>query len=367
MRPNYRVIDADGHVDEKHVNWQERVPERYRREAPCWVTYPDGRTHMTVEGKLWPSRRDFYGQLGKGPEPRKPAHMWGWDRVEGMQDPHKRIPDMDLEGIDIAVLFGTFVGLGAIAAIEDPGLAVAVAIAYNNWLAEYCQPYPDRLKGIALLPWQDPHAARKEMRRCVEKLGMVGVQALTNFGGKLLHKEQFDPLWEEAQGLGTPVCVHIISTNSTGIDRFDRYVFKHAFYALDSMLAVSSFTAGGILERYPRLKVAFMEAGAGWAPWIVDRLHEHYELLPQQMPWQTRDPGEWIRGDNCYFAVEPEESTIPYVAQTIGEDRLVYASDYCHWDCTCPDSVKLLYERTDLSDGLKRKILSENAAHLFNL
>ena len=85
------------------------------------------------------------------------------------------------------------------------------------------------------------------------------------------------------------------------------------------------------------------------------------------MPWQTRDPGEWIRSENCYFAVEPEESTIPYVAQTIGEDRLVYAPDYCQWDCACPDSVKLLYERQDLSDGLKRKILGENAARLFNL
>jgi predicted TIM-barrel fold metal-dependent hydrolase len=365
-RPNYRVIDADGHVDEKAVNWAELVPERYRRDAPCWVTFPDGRKHLVVEGKLWPSRRDFYGQLGMWPEPRKPQHMWGWDR-EGMQDPHKRIPDMDLEGIDVAVLFGTFVGLGAASCIEDPGLALAVCIAYNNWLDNYCKPYPDRLKGIALIPMQDPHTARTEMRRAVEKLGMVGVQVLTNFGGRLLHEPQFDPIWEEAQGLGVPICVHIISTNSAGIDRFDRYVFKHAFYPLDSMLAAASFVSGGILERYPKLKVAFMEAGVGWVPWLMDRLHEHYELLPQQMPWQQRDPEEWIKSENCFFAVEPEERTIPFVAQMIGEERLIYASDYSHWDCLCPDSVKLLNERTDLSEGLKRKIFGENAARLFNV
>ena len=102
---------------------------------------------------MWPSRRDFYGRLGMWPEPKKPDHQWGWDRV-GMQDPHKRIPDMDLEGIDIAVLFGTFIGLGAAASIEDPGLGMAVSVAYNNWLAEYCKPYADRLKGTR----HDSHA-----------------------------------------------------------------------------------------------------------------------------------------------------------------------------------------------------------------
>ena len=75
MRPSYRVIDADGHVDEKAVNWTELVPERYRRDAPTWVTYPDGRKHLMVEGKPWPSRRDFYGRLDMWPEPRKPKHM----------------------------------------------------------------------------------------------------------------------------------------------------------------------------------------------------------------------------------------------------------------------------------------------------
>ena len=71
--------------------------------------------------------------------------------------------------------------------------------------------------------------------------------------------------------------MHISSQpNSAGVDRFDRYVFKHAFYSLDTMLAVASFASGGILERFPKLKVAFMEAGAGWVPWMMDRLHEHY-------------------------------------------------------------------------------------------
>ena len=85
------------------------------------------------------------------------------------------------------------------------------------------------------------------------------------------------------------------------------------------------------------------------------------------MPWQTRSPEDWIKSDNCYFAVEPDERTIPFVAQLIGEERLLYASDYSHWDCMCPDSVKTLSERDDLSDRLKRNILGANAARLFGL
>jgi hypothetical protein len=133
------------------------------------------------------------------------------------------------------------------------------------------------------------------------------------------------------------------------------------------MLAAASFVSGGILERFPKLKVAFMEAGAGWVPWLMDRLHEHYELLPQQTPWQTRDPIDWMKSENCFYAVEPEELTISFVAQMIGEENLIYASDYSHWDCICPDSVKVLQERTDISDRLKKKIFNENAARLFNL
>jgi hypothetical protein len=110
-----------------------------------------------------------------------------------------------------------------------------------------------------------------------------------------------------------------------------------------------------------------MEAGVGWVPWVVDRLHEHYELLPHMLPWQTRDPRDWIKSDNVYFSVEPEESTIAYVARTIGEERLMYASDYSHWDCQCPESVKLLNEHKDLGEGLKRKLFGENAARLFGI
>ncbi len=365
LRP-YRVIDADGHVIERSVDWAARLPAGLRKDAPGWVRLPNGEEHFIVERKTWPTRRDFYGALGLWPEPHKPAHCWSWER-EGQWDPLRRLPDMDEEGIDVAVLFGTFIGLGAASSVESPELACAIAAAYNDWLAGYCRVCPERLKGIAVLPLQDPPAAQGELRRAVRELGMVGFVAFPNLHRRLLSDERFDPVWEEAQALGVPACVHIVSTNASGVDRFDRYVFKHAFYSLDLMIAVASFVAGGVLERFPRLRVAFLEGGAGWVPWVMDRLHEHWELLPQQLPWQKRDPLEVMRSEQCYYSVEPEESTIPWVAQAVGAERLVYASDYSHWDCICPDSVKAITGRDDLSEEVKRKLLGENAARLFRL
>jgi uncharacterized protein len=365
------VIDTDGHVMEHRVDWAARLPARFRKEAPCWATLPDGDWVYIVERKVWPTRTEYYGHgglgehpggLGKPLQPHKPPHQWT-DR-EGMWDPAKRLEDMDFEGIDIAVLLGTFVSQGT-ASIEDPELAAAVAEAYNDWLAEYCAHAPDRLKGLALMPLQDPKAARRELRRAVRERGMIGAYVFPHIHGHLLHEPQFDEIWEEAQALDVPVCIHFNVSKAPGTERFDRFVFKHAYAPFAVMMAVGSFVAGGILERFPTLRVAFLEGGVGWVPWLMDRLHEHWELLPQQLPWQKRDPREVMRSQQCYYAVEVDETTIPYVAGVLGEERLLYSSDYAHWDCVCPDSVKTIVERGDLSDRVKRRLLGENAVELF--
>lgn len=101
--------------------------------------------------------------------------------------------------------------------------------------------------------------------------------------------------------------------------------------------------------------------------YLAERLHEHYELFPDQLPAGTRDPAEHLASDRCFYTFEPEEAMVPIVAGIIGEGRLMYASDYAHFDCMCPDSVQTVAGREDLSPDLKRKLLGANAATLFNL
>ena len=273
---------------------------------------------------------------------------------------------MDTEGIDVAFLFGTTIR-AIEPMIEDPGLAVALCRSFNNWLADYCRSYPERLKGVALLPLQAPEEAAKELRRAVRDLGFRAGMLPPQVHGKALDREFFSPIYEEAQSLDVPICVHVNGINAPGFDLIEAAPLRNAYVFMGVMLAVGCFVLGGPLDRFPQLRVAFMEAGCGWAPFLMDRLQGYRQLLPGQLPWKRFDPVELMQSERCFFSVDPEESMIPHVAAKLGEGRLLYASDYAHSDSICPDSVKAIRQREDLSDGLKRKILSENAARLFKL
>ncbi|HWO41653.1 MAG TPA: amidohydrolase family protein, partial [Candidatus Eisenbacteria bacterium] len=288
----------------------------------------------------------------------------------GMTDPRQRLKDMDLEGIDTAVLFGTTPFL-SLPFVEDKDLACAVARVYNNWLAEYCKADPRRLKGVALTAIQDPVEAVKELRRAVEELRFVAVAAPTTSASKKnLDDPDLLPFFAEAERLNVPVCIHVGAGDGlpAGTDRFDHPFYNHAIaHPFEQMIAVLCIVVGGILERFPRLRVAFLEAGAGWVPYWMERLDEHYEYLRPTVPCLTKPPSEYMRGGQLYYAFEMEEKTLPYVAEFVGADRLIFATDYNHSDSKFPHTVKEVLERKDLSESLKAKLMGENAARLYNL
>jgi predicted TIM-barrel fold metal-dependent hydrolase len=133
------------------------------------------------------------------------------------------------------------------------------------------------------------------------------------------------------------------------------------------MIAVLCVVVGGILEKFPRLKVAFMEAGAGWVPYWMERLDEHYEYLQPTVPWLPKPPSEYMRGEQLYYSFEPDERTIGFVANFVGEERLVFASDYNHSDSKFPHTVESVTRREDIPPKLMAKIMGENAARLYTL
>jgi len=359
-----RIIDADGHVQEARIPWRDLLPEPYRARAPKLVEDNRGVPFIMVEGKLCPK------PVGKGcgfvgtPRSRSPQP------TTGMSDPVQRLKDMDLEGIDTAVLFGSSPFL-SLPFIEDKDLAGAMAEVYNNWLAEYCKADSRRLKGVAVLPIQDPPQAVKEMRRSVEELGFVAVSTpVHSASGKNLDDPSLYGFFAEAERLGVPVAVHVGAGDGTaaGIERFDHPFFTHAMtHPFEQMIGVLCVVVGGVLERFPRLKVAFMEAGAGWVPYWMERLDEHYEHMQPTVPWLPRPPSEYMRGGQLFYSVEPDEKTIPYVIDFVGEETLVFASDYNHSDSKFPDTVKSMTDRTDFSPHAMERIMGANAARLYNL
>lgn len=350
----FHVIDADGHGGDL-PNWQERLPAEFQ---------PD-----------WDRRRErikshFANLIGVGVKQTKgTAKVDSLERA-GMTDPKARIEDMNLEGIDQTIMFPG--GAGEEWAGLDRGFAMALCRTLNDARAEFTRYEPARLKSVAKLPMIDPEAAVAELRRAVKELGMVGMVTPQHVRDKNLDHPSFDVVWKEAEDLGVAVCVHgggqAIDQVPIGVDRLKTRLETHAFtHPVGQMLAVMSFAVGGILHRFPKLRVAFLEANVGWLPFWLDRLDEHWELTPEQAPGIDRKPSEYILSGNCFIGCDPDERTIPYVVDACGEGVVVYASDYCHWDCAFPDTVKIIAERNDLTKSAKEAIFDHNPARLYGL
>ena len=358
-----RIIDADGHVLEKDIPWAELLDEPYRSRAPRVVTDNRGVNFIMVEGKLCPKPMGNGCGFVGAPRNRFPQP------TTGMSDPARRLQDMDLEAIDTAVLFGTSPFL-SLPFFEDKDLACAIARVYNNWLAGYCKADARRLKGVACVPIQDPPAAVKELRRSVEELGFVAVASPAHSASGNLHDPALHPFFAEAERLGVPVCIHVGAGDgpAAGIERFDHPFFTHAIaHPFEQMIAVLCVVAGGLLEKFPRLKVAFMEAGAGWVPYWMERLDEHFEYLRPTVPWLSQPPSEYMRSEQLYYSFEPDEHTLGFVAQYVGAERLIFASDYNHSDSKFPHTVESVTRREDISPQNMAKIMGENAARLYGI
>jgi predicted TIM-barrel fold metal-dependent hydrolase len=138
-------------------------------------------------------------------------------------------------------------------------------------------------------------------------------------------------------------------------------------FPLSLMIGTMDVLVGGLLDRFPTLRLAMLEGGVGWVPWWLDRLDEHFELLPNHMPRMKRPASETIAEGRILFSCEPEERHLAYAAQVLGDDKILYASDYPHWDCAFPNSARHIAERPDLPPDTRRRILGENAARFFNL
>ena len=208
MARSYRIIDADGHVLEPLDLWDQYMEPAYRERAPQLFVDTDGKERLRLEGKVLggPTGLGLVGAIGARQGEASIDISYSQGRQGGF-DPHARIPDMDLDGIDAAFLYPS-IGLFA-GAVDDPPLAAAMCRAYNRWLADYCQPYPNRLFGVAMLPMQSVELAIEEARYARKELGMRGGFLRPNpYNGRMLHHPDYEPFWAEVQDLDFAIGLH---------------------------------------------------------------------------------------------------------------------------------------------------------------
>lgn len=356
------VIDGDAHINEPMEAFERLLEEPFRARHPRIIKDTLGLTRILLEGRLYPEPR-----LRQAHAQRVEGTKLGGSRP-GAADPVARLSDLDLDGIDVQVVYGSL-GL-AISSIRDRDFAVAMSRACNEYYAEFCSAQPDRLKCMATLPVQDVAAAVEEMRRAVTELGHVGVTVPPNAEGRELDDEYFRPIFEEAARLDVPVSVHWGNGSylpAAGTERFDTHFMVHAIgHPFEQMIAMACIISGGVLDAVPGVRVAFLEAGCGWVPYWLERLHEHWERRGGEMPGE-RDPIEYVHEGRCYFAAEPDERLLPATVAMVGADHVLFSSDYPHSDSKFPESVKAVRERDDLSDQEKEKVLGANAERFYRI
>jgi predicted TIM-barrel fold metal-dependent hydrolase len=278
---------------------------------------------------------------------------------------------MDADGIDAAFLYpsiGLFSG-----AIHDPQLAAAVCRAYNRWLADYCNPYPDRLFGIAMLPMQDVDLAVAEMRFARKELGFrcVFIRPNPYHGNKMMNDPMYEPFWAAAEDLDMSVAFHegaSAGMPQVGIDRFETRGAQHIItHTLEMMLASLAVIWGGVCERHPKIRIAFMESGGGWiAPWL-DRMDRHFDDQGFNDSGLKTRPSELFQR-NCWISFEPVEGSLKVLADYIGPNKIMWATDYPHADGFFPGAPDMVRERIKgTSPETQRGVLAGGALSFYGM
>ena len=389
-REGYLILDSDLHMMEPDDLWVRYLDEPHRANPPrffgaqqqrlaensVYKSNADTIEGMEVQGLAIPahgksptaaaSRRELQRRSRAGHPHFAVARARGFD-------PASTLTAMDIEGIDVAVMYGTR-GRQILCHDDLPSdYAAALARAYNNWAADYCKADPRRLKFAAQVAMHDVSAAVQEARRCVQELGAIAVIGTPNpVNGQHLHDEACEPLWNELEDLNVPIGFHPTGTTSLKDDAGRRYVGHANFHPIahairnpvELMGAIASMTTGGVLERHPKLRCAFLEGTAGWLYWWLWRLDDQWEKFGPGCEHQLSMPPSDYFKRQCYIALDVDEEPAVDVVNKMGAEYFVVSSDYPHSDGAFPDAMKEFFGMP-LNSEQRRKILWENCARLY--
>jgi predicted TIM-barrel fold metal-dependent hydrolase len=381
----FMVFDSDMHCVEPPDLWARYIADEFKARAPrsheiafrCVLPY------FLVDGRIMPTMFKTI-PAGLTVEMIEQAMLQSpqVDIVKRKQEikykyfserdwsSRSHLDAMDEEGVDLTVVFPTS-GLLSMA-IDDlePRFAAAIASAYNDWLYDYCQADPTRLFGAAMISAHDVDNAVAEVERAVTKLGFRGVFLPPNLiAGRPWYDPYYESLWSAIEAHDVPLCFHeAIGTALPQVgDCFGTNVYlRHvACHPMEMMLGVLNMCGGGVLERHPKLRVAFLEGNAGWVPWLLDRMDDHYEMnfgiSPDVLPHK---PSTYFHRQ-CYISVETDEETVADVINRIGERSLLLSTDWPHPDSKYPRAIQTFLDKPELSDDTKRRILWDNSARLY--
>ena len=372
-KDGFLIFDSDMHIMEPPDLWQRYIDERYKSAAPVGITSENVRD-LRIS---WPDLAKIADGTGAGGTTiNRRGHNYEKNQVLYKEhssrgwDSYCQLEAMEAEGIDVAVMFPSR-GLSVLTRPDiDAGLGAAIARAYNDWMYDFCSVDPNRMFGAGMISVYDINDAVAEARRAVQELGFKAVFVRSNVvNGRNWHDAWYDPLWETLQELDVPIGFHEASGSMSkqAGEHFDNFMLRRVYaQPFEQMMGLGSFVGGGVLERHPDLRVAFLEANCAWIPWLLWRIEEMHELeLDAYMPELQESPIELFKRQ-CWVSIEPDEDPARYAIDYIGNDQLVFSTDYPHGDSRYPNAVNAFLE-LDITDEDKRKILWDNCARFYKV
>ena len=273
---------------------------------------------------------------------------------------------MESIGLDYMIVFPTpLLGLSDHPQVE---MQVLLGRAYTHWVVDNLLPQEPRMKTMCLLPITDPAAALQIVKDFGDRKGIVGF-VITGNNNKPVHHNDLMPVYAEIEARGLALAFHGgITWNTNQMRTVNRFIGMHALsFVMCNMIHLTNWVLNGMPERFPKLKVIWIESGLAWVPFMMQRLDNEYLMRVSEAPLLKRLPSEYIR--EMYFSNQPMERTdLDLVKSTFkairAETQLLYASDWPHWDFDLPG---VIWDLPFLSEDAKRNILGFNAARLYNL
>ncbi len=360
------VVDCDSHIMEPADLWVRYLEPRYRDRA-IRIEARDGVEHLIIGEQVVLS--GVLAGLGGANLPRHELfagkHRYADGCPPSSYEPAARLAMLDEWGVDRCVLFPT-IGILPFPT-EDLDLANAYCRAYNTWQAEFRQNAGPRVIPMALVNWRDVPAATEELARCL-KLGFGGVFVPPEtVDGHRPGQAHFDPIWRLCAEANVPGCLHVIVRFGGAARPFAGWLestpgptFTFALGATGQLIpAIASMVTDGLFERFPALKVISVEAGCGFAAYLMDRLDEKQPFFQAAWPHSLK-PSDYIRR-NVWFVAEPEERTIGAMLDLVGEDKILWGSDFPHIDSRLDAAELIRAGVAGLTPERQARVLGANA------
>jgi predicted TIM-barrel fold metal-dependent hydrolase len=374
----YKVISADCHVD---LIWLP--PDLFTANAPAALKE---RMPFVTEGERGPewvtkNGSSFGLDTGMGSAGRKyePGKIHRSDRmastglyddeqhrIRRLTNPDLRLQDQDRDGIQAEILYGI---LGATNRLNDNDAAGAMLRIYNDWLADFCSKQPDRYGGLANIPNHSVEEAVAEIERVAKRGNVRGLEIARRHDMQPLWDPWWNSVWDAIAASGLPVHFHTIGgpgrdfSKLTGKTLLAARAASISSFQMHMADVLMSMIFAGVLHHRPQMKMVIGEAGTGWIPYILDRMDAEWEDQFKELDLTMRPSEYWKR--QCYATYQSDPVGVKLIEE-LGEDNIMWGSDFPHPDGIYPDSQEYIEkELGHLPASVKQKIICDNAAKLY--